>query len=199
MRKVLANMEEDAPQVHQLLSVFLYHSHFHRFGEVFVKKRGKTAKATRRGVTLQHLYETMAYRALIQGRQERPSEAHPNKHFLDDQFKSAHAHFVEMQKSNVTIIGWDSARRLNGVICFKVGSDVESDLVANFREPFVHYGANVAADEKVFEFNSAKSGMLRVIPASTRKVCGTVVVLHSGVRVELFDRHNMRDRDNRHG
>ena len=169
MHEALKCMQEDAPQVWDLFRLFfaLFDKFF--FSQVFVRKRGKTEKSTRRPLSLQDLYEVLAYRIFIQGRQERPSEADPDRHFLELQFKRANAHFVAFHGKDANTIGYDKARRFNGAFCVKVGSNLEMVLVQNFRVPFVHYGANVAADEKVFEFNSAKSGMLRVIPAKSQK------------------------------
>lgn len=115
------------------------------------------------------MYETIAYRAYIQGKQNRPTEAKPTPHFLDDCFKGAHSFFAEQLGNEVTIIGWDKARRFNTAFCIKIGSTLETEFVENFRRPFSHYGAHVACDEKVFQFNSNQSGMLRVIPAKHQK------------------------------
>ena len=134
-----------------------------------MRKRGKGVKATIRSFIKQDMYETLAYRILIQGRQEYSSESNPTKHFLDLQFQNAHRFFVDTLGKDIRIIPFDKARRFNTAFCLKVGSEVETKLVSNFRVPFSHYGAHVACDEKVFEFNSASSGMLRVIPAKHQK------------------------------
>ena len=118
---------------------------------------------------MQTCYEALAYRAYIQGQQVRLSEASPNDHFLEDQFKAASAYFKATLEEGITFTNWDVAKRMNSAICITVGTELESDLVDNFRSVLSSYGEVVCCDEKVFEFNSSKSGMLRVIPAKHQK------------------------------
>ncbi len=145
------------------------------------------------------MYETLGYRILIQGRQEHSTEANPTKHFLDLQFQNARQFFVKTLGKDIRIISFDKARRFNTAFCLKVGSDIETKLVTNFRVPFSHYGEHEACDEKVFEFNSASSGMLCVISAKHQKGLWNTTMactLQSGLPY-LID--SVCDRDYRHG
>src|SRR3990167_8711284 len=122
------------PKVWTQFSLFLS-LHFTRcfFLQLFTAKRGAKRRATKRHITTQMCYESLAYRILIQGRQEAPTEANPNKHFLDDQFRAASGFFTENLEAGISFLNWDFARRINSALCIKVGSDQEHNLVENFR------------------------------------------------------------------
>ena len=51
--------------------------------QLFLTKRGKRRKATKRTVTVQHLYEAVAMRFWIMGRQNRPVEVRHNENALE--------------------------------------------------------------------------------------------------------------------
>ena len=163
---MLETLKEDSPQVRD---VFLWRGVLHLIDKLFVKKSGTTKGPTKRVIVRQMLYEAMAYGVVIQGAQEKSSEANPTKYPLEQRFKEAGALLAASVQEGVQILSYDLARRIYGGWCMRVGSSVETTLAENFRSVILAYGEVVACDEKVFEFNSAHSGMLRVIPAKHQK------------------------------
>ena len=166
--------------------------------QVFVKRHGPKRHPSVRHVTAQHAYEALAYRVYIQGQQAQPSGARKDRDFLAHQFEGAAKYFTSNLPANMCFVEPDLARRLNSALCIQVGTELESRLAARFRAVLSSFGEVICCDEKVFEFNSAKSGMLRVIPAKHQKglwnytmcvylSCGLAYLIDTRCATEISD------------
>jgi hypothetical protein len=122
-----------------------------------------------RSVTVQNVYEAAACRIYLMGRQNGPREVRRNKNALEDDVKAAVLYFqtvcLDENGRAFPITEPDLMRRLIGKTHFMVGSRDETELCEAFRGLLSSTGQWAACDEKVFEHDTARSGLIRVVPA----------------------------------
>ena len=99
---------------------------------------------------------------MIVGWQNRLKESDPNPYALYDAFKVAHADFID---HGCTPMGWDSARRLNSLLCILVGGEHEDILNKNLQSFVISGGEAMACDEKVVTYDDPQFSIIRVVPA----------------------------------
>jgi len=134
----------------------------------FLQKRGSKRAPTKIRYTVSDMYQSLAMQILIFGKQEKPTENTKNRHALSDAFKTSYG-YLRGNSDGFNILGADRSRRLQSLMCLKVGTRLEKELSKNFFKFVVNPGEVIACDEKVFEHDSEKSGMMRVIRAKNQK------------------------------
>lgn len=134
----------------------------------FVKFQGKGRNPTTRNYTVSKMYQSLAMQILIHGRQEKPLENTANRHALEAAFKKSVVYLRE-NSDGLDIIGYDTARRLQSLMCLIVGTKLEKAISDNFSKLLAFPGEVIACDEKVFVFDNDHSGYVRVIKAKNQK------------------------------
>ena len=129
------------------------------YPNAFIKRRRKR-KSTNIVTTIAHVYQMLAYRIFIYGRQKRPQENRRDEKAIINAFQAARKHC-----GGDNLLGSDRARRLNTYMCLRVDHWHQTDLVDNFQSVLLSCGEVLVCDEKVFDFDSANAGWVRVIPA----------------------------------
>jgi hypothetical protein len=139
-----------------------------------VKKRKGNRKSTTRHINVQHLFEALAYRILIMGKQQKPVEVRRNTDALDKAVIGAHnrltAICLDENGKPYRLTEPDLARRIITALVLLVGTKHEFGFNDRFGSLVGFLGERVACDEKVFQHDTSRSGMIRVVPA--KKIVG---------------------------
>ena len=115
------------------------------------------------------MYEALAMRIYLMGKQNGPKEVRRNKNALESDIREAVKYFNTVCRdadgNPYAITEPDLLRRCISALYFEVGTRDEIDLCRYFRALLSSAGQFGACDEKVFQHDTASSGMIRVVPA----------------------------------
>lgn len=90
-----------------------------------------------------------------------PKEVRQRKNSLDDAVAAAAQVFHD---AGTDLCDQDLVRRIMTSLILHVGTEQESSLFSRFRGMLVSAGQIIGCDEKLFEYDSASSHMVRVVP-----------------------------------